>query len=99
MTTSHPAVTDPSVDHALQLIVTGESTGSSCAPELADGPWLLDAPTVAPGYGPGASQADPLPLATPRQQVLPESYRTATEEELEQNPRARSAKLRVAEKL
>ncbi|BAC17926.1 quinolinate synthetase complex, A subunit [Corynebacterium efficiens YS-314] len=97
MTTSHPAVTDPSVDHALQLIVTGESTGSSCAPELADGPWLLDAPTVAPGYGPGASQADPLPLATPRQQVLPETYRTATETELHE--RIRAAKETLGEKV
>ncbi len=97
MTTSHPAVTDPSVDHALQLIITGESIGSSCAPELADGPWLLDTPAMAPGYGPGASQADPLPLATPRQQVLPESYQQATEEEL--HARIRAAKTLLGDRV
>lgn len=33
---------DPSVDHALRLIVTGASTEETCATDLAAGPWNFD---------------------------------------------------------
>ena len=79
MTTTHIS---PSVDHILQL------TDNSCSPELKEGPWLLDTPTAIPNYGPGASTLDPIPLGTPRQEVLPEDYQHATEEELHQRIRA-----------
>lgn len=69
----------PSVDREIQLIVRGETTGSTCSPALADGPWLSDA---APGYGPGASREDAIPEDAPRQGELPEEYRTATPAEL-----------------
>ena len=74
--------TTASVDHLLQ------SRASSCSPELKDGPWLLDSPTLPPTYGPGASIGDPIPLHTPRQQSLPAEYRQASEEELHQRIRA-----------
>lgn len=84
-------ITDASVDRALR------SGGASCSPELADGPWLLDDPTVTPSYGPGASIADPLPLATPRQGTLPATYQDATVDELHE--RIARAKETLGEKV
>ena len=69
-----------SVDRAIELIATGEQSGEICTPELVDAPWDFDA--KATGYGPGASMADPIPAASPRQAELPEEYRTASKEEL-----------------
>ncbi|QGU06937.1 Quinolinate synthase A [Corynebacterium occultum] len=85
-----PPLIDASVDRTLKLIATGAASGSACSPGLESGPWLIDA---APGYGPGASNADPVPFDTPRQGELPETYRTASEAELEQRIRAAKEKL------
>ena len=98
---THPITLSPpvdaSVDRTLQLIGSGASAGSSCSPGLTSGPWEYDvgpagAP-AAPGYGPGASQDDPLPGAAPRQGALPASYTEATEAELHERIRAAKAEL------
>ncbi|AXH34753.1 quinolinate synthase NadA [Humibacter sp. BT305] len=79
-----------SIDDEIQLIASGvhapgavASSGETCAPELADGPWSIDVLPL-PTYGPGASMADPIPAETPRQGVLPEEYRLASKAELDQ---------------
>jgi quinolinate synthase len=69
-----------SVDTAIELISGGTLPGEICTPELVDAPWEFD--TKAPGYGPGASMADPLPATSPIQGELPEEYRTADKAEL-----------------
>ncbi|WP_149084837.1 MULTISPECIES: quinolinate synthase NadA [Microbacterium] len=76
-----PAVpsSDPSVDHAIQAIVGGASTDSTCTTDLAVGPWDFD---TRPGYGPGSSMGDVIPTGAPRQGELPAAYREASEEEL-----------------
>ncbi|WP_066039795.1 quinolinate synthase NadA [Herbiconiux solani] len=86
-----------SVDAEIQLIAARTpsapgQTGAVCAPELADGPWTIDL-LPAPVYGPGASMADPIPAATPRQGVLPEQYTTASKDELDVRIRAAKAQL------
>jgi len=73
--------TTASVDLRIRSIDAGRSPGSTCSTELSSGPWELDA--RAPGYGPGASQADALPLGSPRQGSLPQRYRDASPEELD----------------
>ncbi|MBS1673076.1 MAG: quinolinate synthase NadA [Actinobacteria bacterium] len=78
-------VIDPSVDHALRLIVTGSSTEETCATDLAAGPWNFD---TVPGYGPGSSMGDVIPTGSPRQGELPAVYREASEEELHDRIRA-----------
>ncbi|MGN8024790.1 quinolinate synthase NadA [Microbacterium sp. 22242] len=78
-TTTHLNPRDPSVDHALRLIVTGASTEETCATDLAAGPWNFDA---VPGYGPGSSMGDVIPTGSPRQGELPAAYREASETEL-----------------
>ena len=58
-----------------------QSTGaSSCDSGLADDPWAIDRD---PGYGPGASAADHIPGAAPRQGPLPERYTRASDEQLD----------------
>ena len=69
-----------SVDRRVELISGGKLPGEICTPELVDAPWEFD--TKTPGYGPGASMADPLPAASPVQGELPAEYRTADKEEL-----------------
>ena len=81
---------DPSVDHALQLIVSGASTEETCATDLAAGPWNFD---TIPGYGPGSSMGDVIPTGAPRQGELPASYREAAEPELHERIRAAKAAL------
>ncbi|SJN29706.1 Quinolinate synthetase [Microbacterium esteraromaticum] len=71
---------DASVDHAIQAIVTGASTESTCSTDLAAGPWDFD---TRPGYGPGSSMGDVIPTGAPRQGELPAAYREASEEDLE----------------
>ena len=85
---------DPSVDHALQLIVTGASTEETCATDLAAGPWNFD---TVPGYGPGSSMGDVIPTGAPRQGELPASYREAAEPEL--HDRIRAAKAALGERV
>ena len=88
----HPI--DPSVDHALRLIVTGASTESTCTTDLAAGPWNFD---TIPGYGPGSSMGDVIPTGAPRQGELPSSYREADEDEL--HDRIRAAKATLGERV
>ena len=78
-----------SVDTTIQLISQG-APGSTCAPGLAEEPWTFDS---IPGYGPGASQADTLPVSAPRQGVLPDEYQHATIDELDARILAAKAQL------
>jgi quinolinate synthase len=71
---------DPSVDHAIQAIVSGSSTTETCTTDLAVGPWDFD---TRPGYGPGSSMGDVIPTGSPRQGELPREYREATADELD----------------
>jgi len=88
-----------SIDEAIQLIHLGEQPGnkltSVCSPGLAEGPWNFD--QGAPGYGPGASMADAIPSASPRQGVLPQEYRQTSKEELDL--RIRAAKHALGDRL
>ena len=61
----------------IALTATGLST---CGTDLADDPWEIDRVN---GYGPGASTGDTIPSSAPRQGVLPERYRTASDAELD----------------
>lgn len=70
-----------SISTKIRLISTGSSSESSCSPELADGPWIVDARPAAT-YGPGSSMGDVIPVGSPRQGQLPEEYRTASQLEL-----------------
>ncbi|MGN7862237.1 quinolinate synthase NadA [Microbacterium sp. 22303] len=89
-TTSLHSPIDPSVDHALRLIVTGASSESTCTTDLAAGPWNFD---TIPGYGPGSSMGDVIPTGAPRQGELPAAYREAGEDELHERIRAAKATL------
>lgn len=82
-----------SVNRRLTLIATGDAAGSSCSAALTEDPWAFDAPATVPGYGPGASQADPIPAAAPRQGEIPAEYKNASDEELHQRIRAAKAEL------
>ncbi|MEX8058272.1 quinolinate synthase NadA [Microbacterium sp. 16-032] len=79
-----PAI-DPSVDHAIQAIVSGASTAATCSTDLAVGPWDFD---TRPGYGPGSSMGDVIPTGAPRQGELPQEYRDASDDELDARVRA-----------
>lgn len=67
----------------------------TCDAGLTQDPWHFD--TTQPSYGPGASMFDPLPNNAPRQQVLPQEYRDASDEELQE--RIKAAKARLGNKL
>lgn len=58
-----------------------ERAAATCTPGLAADPWSFD---TVPGYGPGASLADPVPAGTPRQGELPAEYREAGAAELDE---------------
>ncbi|MDU0368152.1 quinolinate synthase NadA [Microbacterium sp. KSW4-17] len=88
-----PAV-DPSVDHAIQAIVSGASTDATCTTDLAVGPWDFD---TRPGYGPGSSMGDVIPTGAPRQGELPQDYRDASDDELD--ARIRAAKQTLGERV
>ncbi|MDQ1083782.1 MULTISPECIES: quinolinate synthase NadA [Microbacterium] len=79
-----PAI-DPSVDHAIQAIVSGASTDATCTADLAVGPWDFD---TRPGYGPGSSMGDVIPTGAPRQGELPQEYRDASDDALDARIRA-----------
>ncbi|MCJ1706908.1 quinolinate synthase NadA [Microbacterium sp. VKM Ac-2923] len=79
-----PAI-DPSVDHAIQAIVSGASIDATCTTDLAVGPWDFD---TRPGYGPGSSMGDVIPTGAPRQGELPQRYRDASDDELDARIRA-----------
>ncbi|KEP76076.1 quinolinate synthetase [Microbacterium sp. SUBG005] len=88
-----PAI-DPSVDHAIQAIVSGASTDATCTTDLAVGPWDFD---TRPGYGPGSSMGDVIPTGAPRQGELPREYRDASDDELDR--RIRAAKQTLGERV
>ncbi|MET0782344.1 MAG: quinolinate synthase, partial [Microbacterium sp.] len=85
-----PLPVDPSIDHEIQAIVSGASTVETCNTDLAAGPWNFDA---RPGYGPGSSMGDVIPVGSPRQGQLPAEYREASPEELDARVRAAKEKL------
>jgi len=91
---SETSLLDPSVDHAIQAIVLGGSTESTCTTDLAAGPWDFD---IRPGYGPGSSMGDVIPTGSPRQGELPQEYRDAGEDEL--HDRIRAARLTLGERV
>lgn len=76
-------------------IITRLGAQSTCDAGLTQDPWHFD--TTQPSYGPGASMFDPLPNNAPRQQVLPQEYRDASDEELQE--RIKAAKARLGNKL
>ncbi|MEY2848420.1 MAG: quinolinate synthase NadA, partial [Actinomycetota bacterium] len=84
-----------SVDQAIRGITNGALPGSTCAPELADGPWVAD--LGLPTYGPGASVGDVIPTGSPRQGALPEQYRTASNADL--HARISAAKQMLGERV
>ena len=84
-------MTNASVNDRIQLIARGADAGTTCAPELAKGPWEFDA--APPAYGPGASMGDVIPVGSPRQGALPTEYQHATNEELHERIRAAKAVL------
>lgn len=90
---SRPAI-DPSVDHAIQAIVSGASTDATCTTDLAVGPWDFD---TRPGYGPGSSMGDVIPTGAPRQGELPQEYRDVSDDELDR--RIRAAKQTLGERV
>lgn len=84
-----------SVDTAIRRISSGAESGEICTPELVDAPWEFD--LGMPGYGPGASMADPIPAHSPTQGELPQEYRDASAEELAE--RIRNAKGRLGDRV
>ena len=70
---------DASVDHRIQSITRGLSDAETCNTDLAAGPWNFDG---RPGYGPGSSMGDVIPVGSPRQGELPAAYREASEADL-----------------
>jgi quinolinate synthase len=73
-------MTTASVNERIQLIVKGQSKDSTCSTSLANGPWEFDGGPAA--YGPGSSSEDVIPADSPRQGVLPDEYKTASQDEL-----------------
>lgn len=90
MTARNLGVTTPSVDHLIALITAGTADGSTCTPDLAEAPWVAD---TTPGYGPGSSMGDVIPVGSPRQGALPAEYRDADPAELDARIRAAKATL------
>ena len=58
-----------SVDRTIRLIAKGATSGATCSPELAKGPWEFD--RGPGGYGPGSSMGVVIPTGSPRQGQLP----------------------------
>ncbi|MFM6974724.1 MAG: quinolinate synthase NadA [Agromyces sp.] len=79
-----------SVDHLIALITSGQTDGSTCTPDLATEPWVIDG---REGYGPGSSMGDVIPVGSPRQGALPAEYRNASDDELHARIRAAKATL------
>jgi quinolinate synthase len=66
----------------------------TCTIELARDPWEIDR---SPGYGPGSSMGDVIPVGAPRQGALPEPYRRASQNELD--ARIRTAKATLGDRV
>ena len=75
----------PSID-----LLVRQEPAAACTPDLAQAPWAFDA---VPGYGPGSSMGDVIPVGSPRQGELPQEYRDASDEELDLRIRAAKAAL------
>ena len=90
MTATNLGSPTPSVDRLIELINVGQTAGSTCTPDLSQGPWVADA---EPGYGPGSSMTDVIPVGSPRQGALPAEYRDASDDELHARIRAAKATL------
>lgn len=84
-----------SVNEQIQLIAHGESKNTMCSSTLDEGPWAFDQGALS--YGPGASIDDVIPQDSPRQAILPDEYRTASNEELHE--RIRVAKHTLGERV
>lgn len=67
---------------------------STCTPDLIRPPWDFDA---SPGYGPGSSMGDVIPVGAPRQGALPAEYRAAADAEL--HGRIRTAKQTLGDRV
>jgi quinolinate synthase len=63
---------------------------SSCDADLARGPWDFD---LSPGYGPGASELDVIPVPVTRPRQLPTGYQRMSDDELHARIRAAKEKL------
>lgn len=88
-------ITREQAENAAKSAAAGKAT-ATCSPALAKGPWeydLAEALAGVPAYGPGASNADVAPAATPRQGQLPEEYKLASDGELDVRIRAAKEKL------
>ncbi|PTT68177.1 quinolinate synthase NadA [Arthrobacter sp. HMWF013] len=88
-------ITREQAENAAKSAAAGKAT-ATCSPALAKGPWeydLAEALAGVPAYGPGASNADVAPAATPRQGQLPEEYKLASHGELDVRIRAAKEKL------
>ena len=84
-------------DQTLTLSVNDVITAapsSSCDVDLARGPWDFD---LAPGYGPGASELDTIPVPVTRPGQLPTVYQRMSDDEL--HARIRMAKERLGSDL
>jgi quinolinate synthase len=68
--------------------------GASCDTDLAKGSWEFDS---MPGYGPGASEDDLIPMPVVRPGQLPVEYQKASEAELHE--RIRSARATLGDKV
>ncbi|MDJ1370068.1 quinolinate synthase NadA [Gulosibacter molinativorax] len=93
---SHTATTEnkASVAQNIGRIARKQSNQSACGTDLAEPTWDFDR---IPGYGPGASARDIIPLNAPTQGTLPAEYREASDEELHQ--RIQAAKDTLQDKL
>jgi len=80
-----------SVDTLIRGITNGGAPGEVCSTDLVEAPWNFD--TGIPGYGPGSSMFDVIPLDAPLQGELPAEYRTASKDELHQRILAAKATL------
>ncbi|WP_150460348.1 quinolinate synthase NadA [Nesterenkonia ebinurensis] len=74
-----------SVNDRIQL-----TPAKTCSPSLAADPWKFD---PVPGYGPGSSQADPVPEPAVHPGQLPAAYRQMPEDELHRRILAAKAQL------
>ncbi|SMX64457.1 quinolinate synthetase [Brevibacterium iodinum ATCC 49514] len=82
--------TTASIELILKDISASGANDDMCSTELLDAPWDVD---ERPGYGPGSSMADPIPVAAPRQGDIPDEYKQASPEELDARIRAAKATL------
>jgi quinolinate synthase len=75
----------PSIDVLIQ-----SAPADACSPELALAPWVFDA---EPGYGPGSSSGDVIPVGSPLQGALPDEYGRGGDAELRARIQAAKATL------